>query len=322
MKNFEIIKKIRSIVSIIKNIDINVRNNNQSLDKIELNILDINVKIDEISKTLLNLDEASNYANFMNYCFQSLNFIKFISSDFGSHLEVKKDLISVVIPTHTNPECLWTRTIPSVMNQIGAEIEIILVLDGQKEKVTSMRQEIDSILLSNKFKYEIKVIEGRAAFKENFIKFNTNIPKISYINWFSGGLKSLRIGIDFAKGQWILPFNHDDEIPTSETVTNLYKEILSKDGDVILGQVYQQSPDGQNNKLFTNKNFSQDDYGVYGSLIKKQHAQILYDENDIFFGIPADWGLISRLKFFRINVVLTDTIMCNYFPSNLWDIEL
>jgi hypothetical protein len=204
------------------------------------------------------------------------------------------------------------------MQQEGVELEIILVLDNFKRD-GKLRQSVEKILSILDFTYPIYLIDEYASSNEKVIGFNTNQSQEKLARWLSGGVRSMRTGIRHAKGEWIIPFNHDDEIPTANTIKNLLNEVITFNSDVIMGQIQQKSPNGVFDRVFTNTNFSRDDYGTQGSIIKGAIAEILYDENDILYGFSGDWGFVNRLKLFRIETTISKIHMCNYYPSNLWD---
>ena len=224
--------------------------------------------------------------------------------------------ISFIIPTHSNPESLWDRTIPSIIKQVNIGIEIILVVDSQAKNVDEMMVRMTQQIS----KYEgidIKIMRS-----SNFV-----VPKISFFGhkssgldpkWLTAGTIPFIDGINAARNTWLILFAHDDQLPNENSVFELFNELRSNKKVAIMGTISQLSPNNNQNRLFTNKPMTKDNYGIQGSIFHKNIAKNLLNINDVRLGIANDWGAILRLKFAKIHVVHSNKIMANYYPSSLW----
>ena len=224
--------------------------------------------------------------------------------------------ISFVIPTHSNPESLWDRTIPSIITQVNIEKEIILVVDSQAKNVDEMMARMTQ-QISKYQGIDIKIMRSS----------NFEVPKIFFFGhksnvidpkWLTAGTIPFIDGINAARNAWLILFAHDDQLPNDNSVYELFNELRSSRKVAIMGIISQVSPNNKQNRLFTNNPMTKDNYGIQGSIFHKNIAKNLLNINDVRLGIANDWGVILRLKFAKIDVVHTNKIMANYYPSSLW----
>jgi hypothetical protein len=224
--------------------------------------------------------------------------------------------LSFVIPTHSNPESLWDRTIPSIIAQVNIEKEIILVVDSQAKNVDEMMARMTREI--SKYQgIDIKIMRSS----------NFEVPKALYFahktssvdpKWLCAGTIPLLDGINTARNAWLILIAHDDQLPNENSVYELFNELRSSRKVAIMGIISQISPNNKQNRLFTNNPMTKDNYGIQGSIFHKNIAKNLLNINDVRLGIANDWGVILRLKFAKIHVVHSNKIMANYFPSSLW----
>jgi cellulose synthase/poly-beta-1,6-N-acetylglucosamine synthase-like glycosyltransferase len=224
--------------------------------------------------------------------------------------------ISFVIPTHSNPESLWDRTIPSIRSQVNIEKEIILVVDSQAKNVDEMLAEMTR-QISKYQGIDIKIMKSS----------NFKVPKIFFFGhksnaidpkWLTAGTIPFIDGINAARNTWLILFAHDDQLPNENSVFELFNELRSSRKVAIMGTISQLSPNNNQNRLFTNKPMTKDNYGIQGSIFHKNIAKNLLNLKDVRLGIPNDWGVVLRLKLAKINIAHSDKIMANYYPSSLW----
>jgi hypothetical protein len=224
--------------------------------------------------------------------------------------------ISFVIPTHSNPESLWDRTIPSIITQVNIEKEIILVVDSQAKNVDEMMARMTR-QISKYQGIDIKIMKSS----------NFEVPKIFFFGhksnvidpkWLTAGTIPFIDGINAARNEWLILFAHDDQLPNENSVFELFNELRSSRKVAIMGIISQISPNNKQNRLFTNNPMTKDNYGIQGSIFHKNIAKNLLNINDVRLGIANDWGVILRLKFAKIHVVHSNKIMANYYPSSLW----
>jgi cellulose synthase/poly-beta-1,6-N-acetylglucosamine synthase-like glycosyltransferase len=224
--------------------------------------------------------------------------------------------ISFIIPTHSNPESLWNRTIPSIIKQVNIEKEIILVVDSQTTNVEEMMARMTR-QISKHQGIDIKIMRSS----------NYEVPKVFFFRdksnvldpkWLSAGTIPLLDGINATRNDWVILFAHDDQLPNENSVYEIFEELKSNKKVAIMGVIRQISPNNSQNRLFTNKPLVKDNYGIQGSIFHKNIAKNLYNINDVKILMANDWGGILRLKFAKIDIVFTNKIMAEYFPSSLW----
>lgn len=171
--------------------------------------------------------------------------------------------ISVIIPVF-NVEKYLTKCLESIVNQTFKDIEIICIDDGSTDN-------------------SLKILNDYAQ-KDNRIKV---------ISKPNGGLFSARhIGIETAKGEYILFVDSDDWIDTT-LIEKAYKKITETNTDVVIFGAYTVKNNSSSNgmysvnkipKKFKNKILTLDDY-----------------KNNIFKFCPTAWSKLYRKDFIAVN---------------------
>lgn len=170
-------------------------------------------------------------------------------------------LISIIVPVY-NVEQYLRRCIDSLINQTLKEIEIILVDDGSTDSSGSICDE-----------YEIKDNRIRVIHKNN-----------------RGLSHSRNIGIDIAKGKYILFVDSDDFIHP-QMIEILYNTIIDNDADITIcdfDRVY------ENTNVEFEKYENIQDINIYNNI---EALNELYSKNVVKFVIA--WNKLYKRELFE-----------------------
>ncbi len=115
--------------------------------------------------------------------------------EYSVPFKKKNPLVSVRISTFNRADILVNRTIPSILNQRYKNIEIIIVGDGctdaTEEKIKKLKN--PKITFFN-------------------MPYRGYYPEDSFHRWLVAGIPAANEALQRSKGEWIVPFDDDDEM--------------------------------------------------------------------------------------------------------------
>lgn len=115
------------------------------------------------------------------------------SDDYATRFDAAEPLVSVVIPTYQNIEGLRSKSVPSVLNQTYANIEVVIVGDGAPEET----ERVVCNFGDDRVAYEN--LTRRGPYPDDPVAF-----------WQTAGIPALNRGTAIARGQWFAILNDDD----------------------------------------------------------------------------------------------------------------
>jgi glycosyltransferase involved in cell wall biosynthesis len=192
-------------------------------------------------------------------------------------------LVSVIIPTWNRPQLLLERSLPSVLAQTHAELDIHVIGDGT----------------------DAETVAGMAQITDPRVRFINRpgqvLPSDPEAAWRVGGSGPINYGLDTAKGDWVTILCDDDEwMP--EYVETLLGKALSEN----LEAVYCRAEVVGHGFI-----------GAWPPSLGGQALCLLWKRNDVRAAlecdIPGDWDLYLRLMDLRWGFV--EQVLYRYFPS-------
>jgi glycosyltransferase involved in cell wall biosynthesis len=183
---------------------------------------------------------------------------------------VRNALVSVIIPTWNRPELLRTRSIPSVLAQTHAKLELIVVFDGSDEDVQDASME--------------GVTDPRVRWMW--------IPRPQYPpgldGWHIAGSYAVNRGLDLASGTFTCVLGDDDEyLPT---YLERCLDVLARDGSDVAYSASEVVGLGYLGVVYPPR-FAQQ---IGGEFLWRR-SDIRLDPECWRKGLPNDWDLVSRL---------------------------
>jgi glycosyltransferase involved in cell wall biosynthesis len=136
-------------------------------------------------------------------------------------------LISVVIPTYNRGKILVERTIPSVLSQTYQNFELIIVGDHCTDNTEQLLKEVN---------------DKRITFVN--LPKRGKYPKDPWFKWLVAGSIPRNKGLKLAKGEWIAPFDDDDEF-SNDHLESLLDHAMQKNYEMVYGAAEMQNKEGR-----------------------------------------------------------------------------
>lgn len=105
-------------------------------------------------------------------------------------------IVSIVIPTFDRYEILYTRTVPSILNQTHKNVEIVVVGDGCSKAIAQRH--------ATNF--------SQAGVKFYNLRWRTRYPREALCRWMVLGTRPMNAGVRKTSGAWILFMSDDDRL--------------------------------------------------------------------------------------------------------------
>lgn len=210
---------------------------------------------------------------------------------------MEKIKISVVIPAY-NAEKFIGKCLESVINQTLEAIEIIVINDGSKDKT-------------------LEVIEK--------YKIYDKVKIINIEN--SGSSRTRNLGIELAKGEYVLCIDADDYLENKLVLEKLYDKCKKDDLDILVFDFYRENADKKeyaiNIDISNEKEIPKNDYirdlikgkwgmNIWSKIVKRElftNNKIMFPE-DIFYG--EDLVTSIKLVYFARKIGKLNEALYNY----------
>lgn len=120
-----------------------------------------------------------------------------------------KEIVSVIIPVY-NAEEFLTECIESVLGQDYGELELILVNDGSRD--------------------------GSGRICEDFAQKSDQVLFLQQEN--SGASAARNLGLERAKGEYVVFVDADDYLPETDTLTRMVEKMRADNADILVGDYF------------------------------------------------------------------------------------
>jgi glycosyltransferase involved in cell wall biosynthesis len=199
-------------------------------------------------------------------------------------------LISVIIPTYNRGKILTERTIPSVLSQTYHNFEVIIVGDHCTDDTEQLLGGINDkriryINLSKRGKY----------------------PQDPWFRWLVAGSVPRNTGLKLAKGEWIAPFDDDDEF-SHDHLESLLNFALEKDYELVYGAVEMQNEEGKWAKCGSTP-LRKDNICHMSILYHSKLKLLKYNPASWKIREPDDWNLWRRMQEAGVKIGFLDRIV-------------
>jgi hypothetical protein len=208
-------------------------------------------------------------------------------------------IISVIITTHTAPDVLFEKTIPSILTQSWRHIELLLIIDSLDPTIVERVE-----FMINKFDdNRIKVFASG---------LKLEIVSDSKTNWRNSGTFGTNYALTQVTGQWIAMFTHDDELIEGSFESLIKYSIESK-----LDFCYSKF-----NMIVRDLTFNYGSYppvlgqfNLQGSIINAAFKDVIHHQYDSLCDIPNDWGYLLRIYNLGLKIGFLNKTTVNFYPS-------
>ncbi len=208
--------------------------------------------------------------------------------------------ISVIIPTHTAPDALWERAIPSALKQEGVEVDILIpVRMDNRSAVERVGRGV------------LGIPGGRVRLLPVKDRCRTQLDPEQ--RWLASGTVEFVAGLRAAKGDWIAPFAHDDEF-TAGALSRLVSECRRRDLELCYGDLVEM--EGRKaRQVHCSDPPRLGSFGFQGSVWHNALRIFEHRESDALRNVPNDWGTMDRMLAAGVRVGHLHEVTCRYFPS-------
>jgi glycosyltransferase involved in cell wall biosynthesis len=221
------------------------------------------------------------------------------AADYEAPFTDPDPLVSVCIPTHTDYVHLLERSIPSVLAQDYANIEVVVVGDAAPPETAAGIERLND----PRVRYENLNVRGP-------------YPDDPHERWMVAGTGPLNRAFELARGEWIAVNNDDDALRPNHVSSLLALARNSRD-EVVYGRLMLHAPDGSTAVL---GEFPPVLSGFGWQLALQHRAMRLFEFrlSAALFGEPGDWDRARRMLRAGVRFRMVDEILCDYYPSKLW----
>jgi hypothetical protein len=217
--------------------------------------------------------------------------------DYERPFEESDPLVTILIPTYANAVDLETRSIPSVLAQTHANLEIIVVGDAAGPEI----EDVVRSFADSRLRYENLTIRGP-------------YPEDPVAQWLVAGTNPVNEGLRLASGSWI-GLNADDDALAPNHVEVLLDAARRRRLEIVYGRFRQIDPDG-GEVVYGTFPPRAGQFGVQAMLV---HGGLrTFPRELLVFGDPGDWAWLRRMIRLGARVGMIDDVVVDYYPSNMW----
>jgi len=210
-------------------------------------------------------------------------------------------LVSVVMPTYDNFALMGERSIPSVLAQTHAHLELLVIGDDAPPEAEEVVRSFD----------------------DPRVRYHHLSPRGPYPDdprrrWYVAGSPPFNFGVGLAAGRWIAPMADDDAM-RPEHLSLLLERARRDRLEIAYGRFATHYPDERETVVM----------GEFPPRLGRitlqaaiQHAGLSFFElelADAVFGIPSDWGMLQRMWRAGVRLGMVDDVVVDLYPSFYWN---
>jgi glycosyltransferase involved in cell wall biosynthesis len=216
------------------------------------------------------------------------------SPDYDHAFSEREPLVSFVIPTHSSPETLRNLTLPSILGQTYANLEVIVVGDGATAETRDAVAELDD----DRLRYHARSLQGP-------------YPEDPVERWFMAGTPAYNEGVSIAQGRWIAPMGDDDAVRPDHTET-LVRVAQEQRYELCYGRSLWRFADGE---TMENGEFPPR-LGQFLLQTTIYHSGLRFFEQepvDAIYEEPNDWSLCRRMLAAGVRCGMIDRLIVDKY---------
>ena len=210
---------------------------------------------------------------------------------YSTPFNSKNPLVSIRISTYNRSKIITKKTLPSILNQTHKNIEVVIVGDNCTDDT---EKEI------SKFK------DKRVHF------FNMNCrgyyPTNQFHKWLVAGIPAANEALQRTNGEWIVPFDDDDEMLPNH-VEDLLKKAQAEKLEFVYGKAMSVNLMSKEEKVIGSFPPSYGHISFNSSIFHRDLKFFEYDPQTWTINEPGDWNLIKRMLLAGVYVGFLDKIV-------------
>ena len=215
---------------------------------------------------------------------------------YGLAWDEPEPLVSVILPTHGRAELLRSRSLPAVVAQTHARLEVLVIGDGPDDAAAEVVRELG---------------DERVRWTHTSQRF---VHPEARRHWLAASTLTRNEGYRLATGRWLFDFDDDDSLP-SDAIERLLAVAREHRAEAVQGVILSHAPDGSSSEIHA---VLPHQLPLKGAIV---HAHLRFFEREHVASAlaePGDWFRGERLLRAGVRIELFDRVTYDYYPSTVW----
>ncbi len=209
-------------------------------------------------------------------------------------------LVTITVPTRGRQELLLERSLPSLLGQTHANLEVLVVGDAAAPELEQA----------------VRALADPRVHYANLSQRISAHPDPRR-HWLVGSTMARNEAARRATGRWLLHFDDDDHL-RPDTIASLLRTVREHHAEVAYGGFEEHHPDG---KLSTGLGFPPrlGCFSWAGALV---HGGLRFFERELVAAdleLPGDMYMLERMLRVGVRFAMLDEVVLDYYPSTLWE---
>jgi hypothetical protein len=206
-------------------------------------------------------------------------------------------LVTVAIPTRDRAELLVERSIPSVLAQTHANVEVLVIGDDAEAEMAA-------------------AVEAVGDPRVRFVNLTHRYARADGERWLTAATLTRNEGYRIARGLWLVDLDDDDALRPG-AIADLLAHARAHRLEVVYGLLEQHVPDGGTVEIgeFPPR---LGQFGWQGAVV---HTGLRFFEREHVaadLGIPGDWFRAERMLRAGVRIGHLRQVTCDYYPAFAW----
>jgi hypothetical protein len=223
--------------------------------------------------------------------------------DSPAHAEAYSDpdpLVSVVLATIGRGDLLVSRSLPSLLSQSHANLQVLVVGDAAQPEVGEA----------------VRALGDPRVHYANLTQRLVAHPEPQR-HWLVGSTMARNEATRMAGGRWLMHFDDDDYLHPG-AIASLLELALERRAEVVYGGFEQHYPDGRRARHIG----FPPAWGGFAWPGALMHSGLRFFERELVAAdleIPGDIYMLERMLRVGVRFAMLDEVVLDYFPSRLWE---
>ena len=216
--------------------------------------------------------------------------------DYELAFEEPEPLVTAILPTRGRADLLRSRSLPAVLAQTHARLQVLVIGDGSDSDAEAVVDEIG---------------DPRVEWVSMTQRYVYPDP---HRHWQAASTLTRNEGYRLARGRWLFDADDDDSLPV-DAVERLLEAAREQRLEAVQGVIRHRLPDGTTQDEVP---AAPDRLPLKGAVV---HAHLRFFAREHVasaFGVPGDWFRGERMVRAGVRIGIIDDVTYEYYPSTLW----
>jgi glycosyltransferase involved in cell wall biosynthesis len=209
--------------------------------------------------------------------------------------EEPEALVTVILPTYQRPELLRSRSLPAVLAQTHARLEVIVIGDGPDPAAQQVVRELG---------------DERVCWTHTSQRY---VYPEARRHWLAASTLTRNEGYRLARGRWLFDLDDDDSLPP-DAIELLLEAAQERRAEAVQGVILGHADDGSTSEI---RALLPNQLPLKGALV---HAHLRFFEREhaaSALAEPGDWFRGERMLRAGVRIELLERLTYDYYPSSL-----